>query len=124
VAIHFLKPTDADPDGYDEQRGCLWRVRIPVAATRRVVMTGGADLVVRSNNDVVVPNSTLQEQTGGGDDIRVFSLLARSEGYSMLEASDARGALRAFIQIVGVGAQVACGVANSAKPQAERADHG
>lgn len=102
MATQFAKPTDYKGDGYDENKGSLWRVRVPLGTVRKVILDDGAGLTVRSNNPQVILNSKLDEVTVNGGGMRVFSLFANSAGVSMLEARDGTGAVRAFVQVVAV----------------------
>jgi hypothetical protein len=102
LATRFSKPPDYKEDGYDENKGSLWRVRVPLGTVRKVILDDGAALAVRSNNPQVILNSKLDEVTVNGGVMLVFSLFGNSPGVSMLEARDGTGAVRAFVQVAAV----------------------
>src|SRR6516164_3834604 len=63
MAPQFSKPSDYKGNEYDEKGGSVWRVRVPLGSVRRIVLTDGAGLAVRSNNPQVILNSKLDEET-------------------------------------------------------------
>jgi putative chitinase len=84
---HFLKPPGAKDAGYDVDHrlapGSVWRVQVLVRGSRKIALWGGAGLRVRSNNNDVVPNSGISEETVG--QLRVIKIPGRLLGTSMLE---------------------------------------
>jgi hypothetical protein len=101
MAPRFAKPSDYKGDGYDENNGSLWRVRVAPGMGRKVLLEDGAGLTVRSNNPQVITNSKLEEAAVNGGR-REFSLLGNNPGVSMLEARDGAGAVQAFVQVAVV----------------------
>ena len=83
---HFLKPPKARPTGYDVD-GRL--ARVPCGACRslcaapEIALWGGAGLRIRSNNDGVVPNNEISEESLPG--LRLIKVPGKSLGTSMLE---------------------------------------
>jgi hypothetical protein len=102
MAARFSKPSDYKGDGYDENNGSLWRVRVFPGMARKVVLENGAGLTVKSNNTQVITNSNLDEVTVNNGDLRAFSLLGNNPGVSMLEARDGGGTVQAFVQVAVV----------------------
>jgi predicted chitinase len=89
---HFLKPPTATPTvkltaGYDVDNrlapGSVWRIQVLVGGSRKVALWGGAGLRIRSNNDDVVPNSELSEESI--PQLRLIKIPGKTLGTSMLE---------------------------------------
>jgi hypothetical protein len=87
---HYLAPP-GQTAGYDADNrlapGSLWRMRILVNQRRKVVLWGGMNLTVKSNNPLVVPNDAFQEDMSPANGLRYLSLLGKGAGTTMLEAS-------------------------------------
>ncbi len=98
---HYLAP-QGETAGYDVDHklapGSVWRMRILVSQRRDIVLWGGADLGVTSNNPSVVPNDGFQENMSRSDGLRYLSLLGRTPGTTMLEASQG-GAVWCSLQV-------------------------
>jgi hypothetical protein len=86
---HFLKPptTKKLTTGYDVDNrlgpGSIWRIQVLVNGSRKVALWGGAGLRIRSNNDDVVPNSGLSEESI--PELRLIKIPGKTLGTSMLE---------------------------------------
>jgi hypothetical protein len=85
---HFFKPNFETPSAYEVDSklapGSVWRMQIPVGATKTIALWGGTGWSVRSNNPGVVPNDGFSEKVKG--DIRLLTLTGSSNGTSLLEA--------------------------------------
>lgn len=86
---HYLAP-QGQMAGYDVDSklapGSVWRMRLPLNQRRTIMLWGGKDLTIRSNNPTVVPNDGFGENASRGDGLRCLSLLGRTPGTSMIEA--------------------------------------
>ena len=93
--------------GYDwdgPASGSVWRMQIPVDQRREILLSGGMNLEVASNNRDVVPNDGFGENVCRSDGLRSLWPFGRTPGISMLEAR-CGCSLACFLQIqVGVGA--------------------
>lgn len=94
---NFLKPTDADPRGYDAS---LNKQTVDVAEASDVALWGGGDggerLLVALNDPSV---AEVTEGTQAGVDLRRFTVKGLKLGNAMLEAKDGQGHVWAFMQI-------------------------
>ena len=102
---HFQIPPGAGTTGYDVDGrlapGSVWRVQVLVGGYRRIALWGGAGLRVRSNNNDVVSNGDLREQSV--QQFRVITISGKRLGTSMLEVgqggADARNESIGFVWI-------------------------
>jgi hypothetical protein len=94
----FVVPPGASPSGYSMQTGSasVWLVTLTENKRKKIALSGGAGLQLRSNDPKIVPNDYLVTESGG---LRIFNLYARSTGTSMLEALGSDGSVKAYVQL-------------------------
>jgi hypothetical protein len=85
---HFFKPPGSPPDCYDVDGrlapDSVWRLRIPLPASRQIALWGGRNLWVRSTNTAILPEDGFKRSDVG--ELTFLTLSPSGPGDCRLEA--------------------------------------